>query len=68
MVCSKPDQTPTEHPWKKKENQLQVRSIHLTSVPDLTNALLAKWAKIPTDRLQHHTESLLRKVEAVRLH
>lgn len=34
-------------------------------MPDLTNAVLAGWAQIPTDAQQNLTESLPRRVEAV---
>lgn len=36
-----PYQSPTEHTWC--EHQLHPRPPHLTSVPDLTNALVAEW-------------------------
>jgi hypothetical protein len=36
-----------------------------TSVPDLTNALVAEWKQVPTAMFQHLVDSLLRRVEAV---
>ena len=36
-----------------------------TSLPDLTNALLEEWPKIPINTLLNLVESLPRRVEAV---
>ena len=36
-----------------------------TSLPDLTEALVAEWKQIPTAMFQHLVESLPRRVEAV---
>jgi len=36
-----------------------------TSLPDLTNALLEEWSKIPINTLLNLVESLPRRVEAV---
>jgi hypothetical protein len=36
-----------------------------TSVPDLTNALVAEWKQVPAEMLQHLVESLPRRVKAV---
>ena len=60
-----PDLSPIEHLCDELEWRLRVRPSRPTSVPDLTNALLDEWAKIPTDRLQNLVESLPRRVEAV---
>ena len=37
----------------------------LTSVPDLTIALVAEWKQVPAEMFQHLVESLPRRVEAV---
>lgn len=36
------DLDPTEHLWYEQECQLRAKPSHLTSVPDLTNALVAE--------------------------
>jgi hypothetical protein len=48
---------PIEHLWDELESQ--------TSVPDLTNALVAEWKQVPTAMFQHVVEGLPRRVEAV---
>ncbi|MCI4392256.1 hypothetical protein PGIGA_G00143960, partial [Pangasianodon gigas] len=37
-----PDLNPTEHLWDELEHRLNPRPPHPTSVPDLTNALVAE--------------------------
>ncbi len=46
-----PDLNPTEPLWDELEQRLKARTSHPASVPDLTNALLDEWTKIP----QKHT-------------
>jgi hypothetical protein len=60
-----PDLNPIKHLWDELERRLQARPNHPTSVPDLTNALIAEWKQIPTAMFQHLVEILPRRVEAV---
>ena len=39
---------PIEHLWDELERRLQARPNRPTSVPDLTNALVAEWKQLPT--------------------
>lgn len=59
------DLNPTEHLWEELEQPLQARPSRQTAVPDLTTALLAEWAQIPTDTLINLVESFPRGVAAV---
>ena len=59
-----PDLIPIEHRWDELERRLRARPNRPTSVPDLTNALLAEWKQVPA-MFQHLVESLPRRVEAV---
>lgn len=43
----------TEHIWVELVHRFWARSSHPTSIPDLTNILLAKRIHIPIDTLQH---------------
>jgi len=56
---------PIEHLWDELERRLRARPNRPTSVPDLTNALVAEWKQIPAAIFQHLVESLPRRVEAV---
>ena len=60
-----PDLNPIEHLWEELELRLQARPNRPTSVPDLTNALVAEWKQVPAAMFQHLVESLPRRVEAV---
>ena len=60
-----PDHNPIKHLWDELERRLRARSNRPTSVPDLTNALVAEWKQIPAAMFQHPVESLPRRVEAV---
>jgi hypothetical protein len=42
-----PDLNPIKHLWDELEYQLRARPNHPTSVPNLTNALVAEWKKVP---------------------
>ena len=53
------------HQWDKLERRLRARPNRPTSVPDLTNALVAEWKQVPVAMFQHLVESLTRRVEAV---
>ena len=44
---------------------LRARPNRPTSVPNLTNALVAEWKQVPAAMFQHLVESLPRRVEAV---
>jgi hypothetical protein len=59
------DLNPMEHPWDKLEHQLLARPNRSTSVPDLTNALVAEWKQVPAAMFQHRMDSLPRRFEAV---
>ena len=60
-----PDLNPIELLWDELECRLQVRSNLLTSVPNLTNALVVEWMQVPAAMFQHLVEGLPRRVEAV---
>ena len=60
-----PDLNAIEHFWDELEDRLQARPNRSTSVPDLTDALVAEGKQIPTVMFQHPVESLPRRVEAV---
>ena len=60
-----PDLNPVEYLWDKLEHQLRARPNRPTSVPDLTDALVAEWKHVPAAMFQHLVESLPRRVEAV---
>jgi hypothetical protein len=60
-----PDLNPIEHLWDEFERRLEARPNHPTSVPDLTNALVAEWKQVPTAMFQHLVESLHIRVEAI---
>jgi hypothetical protein len=44
---------------------MRARPIRPTSVPALTNVLVAEWKQVPAAMFQHLVESLLIRVEAV---
>ena len=56
---------PIEYLWDELKRRLQARPNHPTSVPDLTNTLVAEWKQVPTAMFQHLVESLSKRVEAV---
>ena len=60
-----PDHNPIEHVWDELGCQLRARPNHQTSMPDLTNALVAEWKQVPAAMSQHLVKSLPRRVEAV---
>ena len=60
-----PDLNPMEHLWDELERRLRARPNRPTSLPDLTDALVAEWKQIPTAMFQHLVESLPRRAEAV---
>ena len=60
-----PDLNHMEHLWDELERRLRARPNRPTSVPNLTNALVAEWKKVPAAMFQHLVESLPRRVEAV---
>ena len=57
---------PNEHLWEEMERRLRARPNRQTSVPNLTNALVAEWKQVPAAMFQHLVEILRRRVEAVR--
>ena len=60
-----PDLNTIEHVWVELECQLRARPNCLTSVPELTHALVVEWKQIPTTMFQHRVESLPRRGETV---
>ncbi|CDQ92928.1 unnamed protein product [Oncorhynchus mykiss] len=52
-----PDLNPIEHLWDELECGLRARPNRPTSVPDLTNALVAEWKQVPSAMFQHLVES-----------
>ena len=60
-----PDLNSMEHLWDELEHQLRARLNRPTSVPNLTNALVAKWKQVPAAMFHHLVESLPRRVKAI---
>jgi hypothetical protein len=60
-----PDLNPIEHLWDELEPRLQARPNRPTSVPVLTNALVAEWKQIPTAMFKQLVERSPRRVEGV---
>jgi transposase len=52
-----PDLNLIEHLWDELKCRLRVRSNRPTSVPDLTNALVAEWKQVPAALFQHLVET-----------
>ena len=53
-----PDLNPFEHLWNELEGRLRARPNHLTSMPNLPNALVAEWKQVPATMFQHLVERL----------
>ena len=62
-LAKSPD--PIEHLWDDLARRLRARPNRPTSVPDLTNGLVAEWKQVPAAMFQHLVESLPRRVAAV---
>ena len=60
-----PDLYPIKHLWHELERRLLAWPNLPTSVPDLTNALVAECKQVSAAMFQHLVESLSRRVEAV---
>jgi hypothetical protein len=60
-----PDLNSIEHFWVELERRLRAKLTYPTSVPNLTNALVAEWKHVPAAMFPHLVESLPRRVEAV---
>ena len=60
-----PDLNLIEHLWDELEHRLRARPNLPTSVPELTNTLVAEWKQVPAAMFQHLVETLPRRVEAV---
>ena len=56
-----PDLNPIEHLWDELDRRLGIRPNHPTSVPNLTNALVAEWKEVPSAMFQHLVASLPRR-------
>ena len=65
LPAQSPDLNSIEHLWDELEHQLRARPNLQTSVPDLTNALVAEWKQVPAAMLQYLVESIPRRLEAV---
>ena len=57
-LAQSPDLNPIEHLWDELECRLRTRPNLPTSVPNLTNALVAEWKQVPTAMFQHLVENL----------
>jgi hypothetical protein len=55
-----PDFNPIKHLWDDLERRLRAMSNRPTSVPDLTNTLVAEWKQDPAAMFQHLVDSLPR--------
>jgi hypothetical protein len=60
-----PDLNPIEHFCDELDCHLHARPNHPTSVPDLTNALVAELKQVPAAMFQHLVKSLPRRAEDV---
>jgi hypothetical protein len=60
-----PDLNPIGHLWDEFYRRLRARPNRPTSVPYLTNALVAEWKQVSAAIFQHLVDSLSRRVEAV---
>ena len=56
-----PDLNPIEQLWDELEKRLQARANRPTSVPYLTDALVAEWKQVPAAMFQHLVKSLPRR-------
>jgi hypothetical protein len=63
--ADRPDLNPVKHLWDELERRLQVRPNRPTSVPNITNALMAELKQVPAAMFQHLVESLPSRAEAV---
>ena len=54
-----------ENLWDELERRLRASTNLPTSVPDLSNALVAKWKQVPASMFQYLVESLPRRVDAI---
>ena len=57
-----PALNPIKHLWDDLERRLRSRPNRPTSVPDLTNALVAEGNQVPAAMFHHLVESLPRRV------
>ena len=62
-----PDLNPIEHLWDELERRLRARPSRLTSVSDLTNALLEEWSKIPINTLLNLWKAFPEELKLLRL-
>uniref|UniRef100_A0AAZ3NWM9 E3 ubiquitin-protein ligase n=1 Tax=Oncorhynchus tshawytscha TaxID=74940 RepID=A0AAZ3NWM9_ONCTS len=53
-----PDLIPIDQLWYELERRLQARHNRPTSVPNLTDALVAEWKQVPAAMFQHLVENL----------
>jgi hypothetical protein len=66
LACTEsPDLNPIKHLWDEFERWLRARLDRPTSVPDLTNAVVAGWMQVPAAMFWHLVQSLPRRVEDV---
>ena len=52
-TAQSPDLYPIEYLWNEVEDRLRARPNRPKSVPDLTNALVDEWKKVPSAMFQH---------------
>ena len=60
-----PDLNPIGHLWDELERRVRVSPNRPTSVPDVTNSLVADWKQVPAAMFQNLVESLPGRVETV---
>ena len=63
--AQRPDLNPIEQLWDELESRLRARPTPPSSVPDLTNALVAEWKQVPAAMFLHLVEILPIRLEAV---
>ena len=56
-LAQSPDLNPIKHLLDELEGRLRARPNRPTSVPNLTNALVAEWKQVPAVMFQHLVES-----------
>uniref|UniRef100_A0A8K9WQW0 Tc1-like transposase DDE domain-containing protein n=1 Tax=Oncorhynchus mykiss TaxID=8022 RepID=A0A8K9WQW0_ONCMY len=54
-----PDLNPIDNLWDELERRLRARLNFPTSVPDLTNALVAEWKQVPAAMFQHLVKAVI---------
>jgi hypothetical protein len=60
-----PDLNPIEYLWDELDRRLWARPNRPSSVPELTNTLVAEWKQVPAAMFQNLVENLPRRAEAI---